>query len=63
MVTSEAATLVDSYPLFIGHEAEYISIDGLHLLPDGYQAIADAFFAAIKSTVPQTTPPFVSRLR
>jgi lysophospholipase L1-like esterase len=51
MVTAEAATLVDSYPLFIGHEAEYISIDGLHLLPDGYQAIADAFFAAIKSTV------------
>jgi lysophospholipase L1-like esterase len=60
MVTSEAATLVDSYPLFIGHEAEYISIDGLHLLPDGYQAIADAFFTAIKSTVPPT-PLFTVR--
>ena len=63
VITSEAATLVDSYPLFIGHEAEYISIDGLHLLPDGYQAIADAFFTAIKATVPQTSPSFVSRLR
>ena len=42
VITSEAATLVDLYPLFIGHEAEYISIEGLHLLPDGYQAIADA---------------------
>jgi lysophospholipase L1-like esterase len=63
VITSEAATLVDSHPLFIGHEAEYISIDGLHLLPDGYQAVADAFFTAIKSTVPQTTLSFVSRLR
>jgi lysophospholipase L1-like esterase len=54
MVTSEAATLVDIYPLFAGHEAEYVSIDGLHLQPAGYQAIADAFFTSIKATVPQT---------
>jgi lysophospholipase L1-like esterase len=57
-VAQEGATLVDSYPLFIGHEADYISIDGLHLKPAGYQAIADAFFAAIRTTVPQT--PLVS---
>lgn len=54
MVASEQATLVDTYPLFVGHEAEYVSIDGLHLKPAGYQAIADAFFAVIKTTVPQT---------
>jgi lysophospholipase L1-like esterase len=55
MVASEKATLVDTYPLFAGHEAEYVSVDGLHLRPAGYQAIADAFFTAIKATVPQTS--------
>ena len=55
MIASEAVTLVDIYPLFVGHEAEYVSIDGLHLLPAGYQTIANAFFAAIKTTVPQTS--------
>lgn len=54
MVASERATLVDSYTLFLGHEAEYVSNDGLHLKPAGYQAIADAFFASIKTTIPQT---------
>jgi lysophospholipase L1-like esterase len=54
VVASERATLVDLHPLFLGREAEYISIDGLHLTPAGYQAIADAFFAAIKATVEQT---------
>jgi lysophospholipase L1-like esterase len=57
MVASEGATLVDTYPTFLGHEAQYVSIDGLHLNPAGYQAIADAFFAVIKSTIPQTTAP------
>jgi lysophospholipase L1-like esterase len=47
---------VDTYPTFLGHEAQYVSSDGLHLNPAGYQAIADAFFAVIKSTIPQTTP-------
>jgi lysophospholipase L1-like esterase len=58
-VAAERATLVDSYPSFIGHEAEYVSIDGLHLNAAGYQAIADAFFAAIKATVPQTPLPSI----
>jgi lysophospholipase L1-like esterase len=53
-VAAERATLVDIHPLFQGREAEYISPDGLHLLPPGYQAIADAFFGAIKATIPQT---------
>lgn len=53
-IAAERATLVDIYPLFQGKEPEYVSPDGLHLLPAGYQAIADAFLAAIKATIPQT---------
>jgi lysophospholipase L1-like esterase len=53
-VAAERVTLVDTYSSFLGREAEYVSIDGLHLRPAGYQAIANAFFAAIKATVPQT---------
>ena len=52
VVAAEGATLVDTYPLFLGHEAEYVDTDGLHLRPAGYQALADSFFAAIKATVP-----------
>jgi len=53
-IAAERATLVDSHAVFRGHEAEYVSPDGLHLLAAGYQAVADAFFAAIRSTIPQT---------
>ena len=59
MVRSEAVTLVDTYPRFIGHEAEYVDQDGLHLRPAGYQALADSFFGVIKTTV-TTTPGFQS---
>ena len=54
VVAAEGVNLVDTYPRFLGHEAEYVDTDGLHLRPAGYQAIADAFFAAIKATVPAT---------
>lgn len=54
MVASEGVVLVDSYASFAGHEAEYVNVDGLHLRPAGYQALADTFFAAIRATVPQT---------
>jgi lysophospholipase L1-like esterase len=54
IVAAQHATLVDTYPTFLGHEAEYVSIDGLHLRPAGYQALADAFFSSIQATVPQT---------
>ena len=53
-VAAERATLVDSYPTFLGRESEFVSPDGLHLLPAGYQAIADAFFSQIRQTIPQT---------
>lgn len=60
VVATEGGVLADVYPRFLGREAEYISIDGLHLLPPGNQALADAFFAAIRATVPQT-PLFTDR--
>jgi lysophospholipase L1-like esterase len=53
-VAAEGATLADPYPLFLGHEAEYVDTDGLHLRPAGYQVLADTFFAAITSKIPQT---------
>jgi len=59
-VAQEGATLVDTYPRFLGHEAEYSSVDGVHLTPAGYQALAESFFATIKTTVPQT-PLFSGR--
>ena len=54
LAAAEGAVFVDSYAAFVGHEAEYVNVDGLHLRPAGYQALADSFFAAIKATVPQT---------
>ncbi|HWK10958.1 MAG TPA: GDSL-type esterase/lipase family protein [Vicinamibacterales bacterium] len=53
-VAAGGAVLVDSYAAFLGHEADYVNVDGLHLKPAGYQALADTFFAAIQATVPQT---------
>ena len=54
MVRAEGAIVVDPYPAFVGHEAEYVDQDGLHLRPAGYQVLADTFFAAIKNTVTST---------
>lgn len=53
-IAAERATLVDTYPLFVGREAELVSPDGLHLNPAGYQVMAEAFFTAIRATIPQT---------
>lgn len=63
VVAAERVTLVDTFNSFVGHEAEYVSIDGLHLRPAGYQAIANAYFAAIKATVPQTPLASINGLR
>jgi len=56
MVAAEGAVLVDSYGRFLGHEPEYVNVDGLHLRPAGYQALADGFFDVIRATVPQAPP-------
>ena len=37
-------------------------MDGLHLRPAGYAALADGFYAAIQATVPQT-PAFADAIR
>ena len=50
---SEHAVVVESYAAFLGREADYVNVDGLHLTPAGYQALATGFFAAIQSTVDQ----------
>jgi lysophospholipase L1-like esterase len=54
VVAAERGILVDTYPTFLGHEPDYTDVDGVHLRPAGYQAIADNFFAAIRATIPQT---------
>ena len=54
LTNAEGVVHVDSHAAFVGHEAEYVNVDGLHLRPAGYQALADTFFAAIKATVEQT---------
>ena len=62
VIAQEGATLVDTYPRFLGHEAEYVDSDGLHLRPAGYQAVADAFFSVITASVPQA-PLAAGRVR
>ena len=52
-VVAQGAVLSDAHAVFLGREAEYVNVDGLHLKPAGYQALADTFFAAIQRTVPQ----------
>src|SRR5262249_52361983 len=54
MAASGGAILVDPYPAFLGHESEFVSVDGLHLQPAGYQKLADTFFASIMANVAQT---------
>lgn len=49
MVPAEGARIVDAYPLFLGRESTLIAPDGLHLTPQGYRVLAEAFAAAIRS--------------
>ena len=56
-IRAEGAILVDPYPVFTGHEAEYIADDGLHPRRAGYEALAQTFFAAVKTNV-TSTPAF-----
>jgi len=57
IIRAEGAILVDPYPVFTGHEAEYIADDGLHPRRAGYDALAQTFFAAVKTNV-TSTPAF-----
>jgi lysophospholipase L1-like esterase len=49
MVGEEGAILVDLFRVFNGRTAVLIGPDGLHPTAAGYQAMADAFFAAIRT--------------
>lgn len=49
MVGEEGAVLVDLFRVFNGRTGLLIGPDGLHPSADGYQAMADAFFAAIRT--------------
>lgn len=51
VIVAEGAIVVDPHPLFLGHEAEYIDNDGLHLRPAGNEVLADTFLSAIKFTI------------
>lgn len=57
VMPGEGGIVVDLYPLFIGHEAEYVAPDGLHLLAPGHEAIAHAFFRMIETYVPRSPAP------
>ncbi len=50
IAATEGAGLVDTYASFVGHEAAYVDLDGLHLRPAGYQVIANLFYAAVLTT-------------
>jgi lysophospholipase L1-like esterase len=49
MAALNGATLVDLYAAFNGSPDPYIGPDGLHPTADGYQQMAQTFFAAIQS--------------
>jgi hypothetical protein len=48
LVAAEEAVLVDLFPLCEGKIDTLIGPDGLHPTQEGYQAMAEAFFAAIR---------------
>lgn len=52
-IPGEGGIVVDIHARFLGHEAEYSGPDGLHIMPAGNQAIAEAFFTAIRVAIPQ----------
>lgn len=68
VAASTGATLVDLFAALGGNPDPYVGSDGLHLTIDGYQKMAETFFAAIESTLevppvaPLLAPPAQSSL-
>lgn len=56
MAAAEGAVLVDAYDAFFGQEAVLVGNDGLHLTPAGNDALASAFYDAIRTAVPASQP-------
>jgi lysophospholipase L1-like esterase len=52
MVPSNGAHLVDRFDEFVANRATYIDVDGLHMRPDGYRALASAFWDRIVQVIP-----------
>ena len=52
MVAANGAHLVDPYDLFLANKAAYIDVDGLHMRPAGYQALAEQFWMRVVQVVP-----------
>ena len=52
MVPANGAHLVDPYDEFVANQSTYIGADGLHIAPDGYRALANAFWNRIVQVIP-----------
>jgi lysophospholipase L1-like esterase len=59
MASAEGVPLVDLYPVFAGNLDTLLGSDGLHPTEEGYQKMADTFFAAIRSRL-ETAPSMTS---
>ncbi len=57
VAASAGATLVDVYGAFPADTTGLLGADGLHLTASGYGLVANAFFAAIKSTLEISPTP------
>jgi lysophospholipase L1-like esterase len=54
MVPANGAQLVDPFDDFVANHASYIDADGLHMKPEGYRALASAFWDRIVQVIPAT---------
>ncbi len=52
MVPASGAHLVDPYDEFFANRVTYIDVDGLHMRPEGYRALASAFWDRIVQVIP-----------
>jgi lysophospholipase L1-like esterase len=64
LAASEGVVLVDSYAVFGGQSTTLIGVDGLHPTTEGYQVMAQTFFAQIQANFETTaTSASVRRVR
>src|SRR5262249_21947406 len=49
LAASEGVVLVDSYSAFGGQSTTLIGVDGLHPTTQGYQVLAQTFFAQVQA--------------
>ena len=54
MVPASGGHLVDPYDNFVANHGSYIDADGLHMKPEGYRALAGAFWDRIVQVIPAT---------